>query len=332
MLQCSGNRQGLEKRYRYIHIAVAPIHPPVYFGRMPRSDGRLSSALRVGNYVYIQLHIGGVQARGGERINDPTHWPVFFALDDMTLLSLAGDVDATSWLHAPGAAAAGAQMAWQHAFPDDTAGLQRGRIGYGLLYTAGGAKEASAQAAYRALVATVHTLVLGQAARQNGAGALLAAFGGRYAPDDPDQGVDLDRLRPGIDPERLAGELDPGLLRGFEAFRAVAQALMPLAPGAPASSAPPAAAMQTAAAGLHPVAAVADVHLDFLHVLDALFKPDHRKRPSGLAPGTVVAATLQAWRIDEIPPDGPLLFTRPLPARGVLRASLRLNGRLERGA
>lgn len=270
--------------------------------------------------MQLQLQLDDVQARGGERIGNPTHWPVYFTLDDTTLRSLAGDVAASDWMHAPGAAAAGSKLVWQHAFPDHAASRRRGRIGYGLLYSAGGANDASTQAAYQELVATVHTLVLGHAARENGLAALLAAFGGRYAPDDPGQGPDLDRLRNGIDPDRLSGELDTGLTQGFEAFRAVAQALMPLVPGA---------AGHAKADPLNPVTPVTGLRTT---TAAASFKPAVAARASRLAPGTVVAVTLQAWRVDEIPLDKPLEFARPLPTRGVLRASLRLSGRLSRGA
>lgn len=273
----------------------------------------------------MKLQLGDVRARGDERIDNPTCWPIYFALDDTTLRFLAGDVAASDWMHAPGAAAPGSELVWQHDFPDYGASLQYGRIGYGLLYSAGGANDAATQSAYQTLVATVHALVLGHAAQENGMAALLAAFGGRYAPDDSVKSPNLDVLTDGIDPIRLADEVDTSLTQGLEVFRTVAEDLMPLVPGV---------AVPAERARLKPAKPITRVYTPtvaarFRPVFP--FGPVFPPRASTVTPGTVVAVTLQAWRVSEIPLDKPIKFARPLPTRDALRASLRLSGRLSRG-
>lgn len=247
----------------------------------------------------IELQLDHVQVRGEERIEDPTHWPVFFAADDAPLLALAGDVDASAWMQAPGAAPTGSVLSWQYrSGPRPPSSMW---IGYALMFTVGGAKDPKALAAYASLQADVYALVTSHAARLAGLAPLLAAFGGAHDVDGGSRPVDLDRLRKGIDPERLRDEIDKGLVEQFEFFREVGGLLR----GEKVARREPAS------------------------------RPSEPESPSPntggrLAPGTVVAVTVQIWPFDEIPLDGPLEFDRPLPARQVARASLRLSGRLWR--
>jgi hypothetical protein len=209
--------------------------------------------------------------------------------------------------------------------------MSRARVGYGLMFSAGGADDASAREAYQALLATVHALVLRHTAVESGLAALLPAFGARDATNA--KGPDLERLREGIDPAALGTEIDSGLTERFAAFRDVSDALRALAPGAAARD----------PVAVHPVPQPPPgrpVRPPLTVPLPPPSRPGRRppvnvpfEPPRGVArvaPGTVVAVTLQAWRIDQIPSDRPLEFARALPTRKVPRASLRLSGRLRR--
>ena len=256
------------------------------------------------------LELDGVQARGRERPSEPLTWPVFFAVDDATLLSLAGNLDTPGWLHAPGPQPDGAALSWQRQLSPSGMPAGQSRFGYGLLYSAGGAKEASTQAAYQDLVATVHALALSQAAQASGMGALLAAFGGGFTLDKREPASKLDRLVDGIDPDELGDEIDRDLARSLDGFRSVSQLLAPLAPGAHHRAAA-AAVTRLVDERATPLAAVIG-------------------RVSEAAPGTVLAVTVQAWNTDEVPVDRPLRISRALRARGAFRTSLKLKGTLRR--
>lgn len=263
------------------------------------------------------LELDGVQARGGERPSEPLVWPVFFAVDDTTLLSLAGNLDTPHWIHAPGPQAERADLSWQKEL--STGGILPGqsRFGYGLIYSAGGAKDPATQAAYRELVATVHALALSQAADATGMGALLAAFGGNFSLDKRAPGRRFDKLADGIDPNELGDELDRDLARGLDGFRTVSQLLAPLAPGGKA----PARPKPDRGDAAEPIQIAEERPPPFATSLG---------RVSEAAPGTVLAATLQVWNADELPVGRPIKISRALRARGAVRASLKLSGTLLR--
>ena len=264
------------------------------------------------------LELDGVQARGGERPSEPLVLPVYFAVDDETLLSLAGNLDSPSWIHAPGPQPQGAALSWQRELT--TGGMPPGesRFGYGLLYSAGGAKEPATQAAYQELVATVHALALSQAADATGMGALLAAFGGGFSLDKRKPKTRFEKLSEGVDPDELGDELDRDLAQSLGGFRSVSQLLAPLVPGGKAPATPKPGRYEVA----EPIARFAE---DRPASLAAVIG-----RVSEAAPGTVLAVTVQAWNVDDVPVGRPIRISRALRARGAVRASLKLRGTLRR--
>jgi hypothetical protein len=261
--------------------------------------------------------LDGVQARGGERPSEPLVWPVFFAVDDATLLSLAGNLDSPGWIHAPGPQPEGALLSWQREL--STGGMPPGqsRFGYGLLYSAGGAKEPATQAAYQELVATVHALALSQAADATGMGALLAAFGGGFSLDKREPRARLEKLSEGIDPDEFGDELDRDLARSLDGFRSVSQLLAPLVPGGKASTTRRPDRREVA----EPIARPAEDRPASLAAIG---------RVSRAEPGTVLAVTVQAWNADDVLVGRPIRIGRALRARGAARASLKLSGTLRR--
>lgn len=275
-----------------------------------------------------------VAASGGSEIAEPTYWPVYLAVDDGALRFLSGDVVA-DWLVAPGALAKGELPSWLREVGDR--GLAGGgHVGFGLLYSDGGADLDVTRDAYQELVATLHTLVLGHVAGATGLGVLLGAFGGGAAFDGVPDPIMLDRLRDGVDPQDLAKELDGDLVTGVAAFRAVGDSVLPFTQGVPAPTA--------GAAGKPPVlthaaqvaaAPVADVRrAQRLAVGDRVAVP---VRPPIVLPprprfaaGTVIAVTAQTFRVADIAAKGQLAFQRPLPARVNLKTPLQLTGSASR--
>lgn len=264
------------------------------------------------------IELDGVQARGGEGPSEPLVWPVYFAVDDETLLSLAGNLDSSSWIQAPGPQPLDASLSWQRELT--TGGLPHGqsRFGYGLLYSAGGTKEPATQAAYQELVATIHALALSLAADATGMGALLAAFGGGFSLDKREPKTRFERLSEGIDPDELGDELDRDLARSLDGFRSVSQLLAPFVPGGKAPATPrPGRGEVAEPSGRFPEARPTSLAAGIGRVSEA-------------APGTVLAVTVQAWSADDVPVGRPIRFSRSLRARGAARASLKLSGTLRR--
>jgi len=268
--------------------------------------------------VRLILELDGVQVRGGERPSEPLVWPVFFAVDDATLLSLAGNLDSPGWMHAPGPLSERGILPWQREL--STGGMPPGqsRFGYGLLYSSGGAKEPATQAAYQELVSTVHALALSHAADATGMSALLAAFGGGFSLDKDRPRTTLDKLAKGIDPDELGNELDRDLARSLDGFRSVSQLLAPLAPGGKAPATPKPDRRDVA----EPIVRRAEERSAPLATVIG--------RVSEAEPGTVLAVTVQAWNADDVPVDRPIRISRTLRARGAVRASLKLSGTLRR--
>lgn len=242
--------------------------------------------------VVVRLSLGfSVVQSGGEPLRQPLHWPVYLAVDDPALRFLAGDVASSDWLHAPGPLTGGELPAWiRDVAVTGVAGA--GYLGFGLLYSDGGAADEAMLAVYEQLVATLHTLALEHVARASGLGVMLGAFGSTTF-DDGRRESQLDPLRGGVDPEKLRGEIDPGILNGIGAFRAVRDSLLPFTPGAPAAGL---ASGKLAAAEA----------------------------------GRVVAVTVQAWRVEEIAAKGALDLRRELPVRDGLKVQLTLQGRAGR--
>lgn len=269
--------------------------------------------------MHVRLQLDPVTERG-IRVESATHWPIFFVSGVSTLQWLSGDLGSTDWLYTPGAAIQPTELVWRRAVADRGEMLRRARIGFGLVYSAGGAGSVQLEIEYQALAATVHALVLSHAAEESGVQPLLAAFGGREWQQDRGPSAVLDRLRNGVDPDQLEGQFDRGLVEQFAALRSIEQALSPLTPGVVGPGA-------VGGGGLDPGRDVV-VGPPLESRISAPKKPESTSR---LESGSVVAVTLQTWRVDEIPVDRPLDFSRSLPTRGAKRASLTLSGRLSRG-
>src|SRR5215470_11281858 len=64
--------------------------------------------------VVVRLSLGlEVVQSGGEPVIEPLYWPVYFAVDDLALRFLAGDVASADWLHAPGPLVRGVAPSWR---------------------------------------------------------------------------------------------------------------------------------------------------------------------------------------------------------------------------
>jgi hypothetical protein len=255
--------------------------------------------------VRLSLRFGVVQS-GGEPIREPLHWPVFFAVDDPALRFLAGDVASSDWLHAPGPLSGDDAPAWiREVAVDGVAGA--GYLGFGLMYSDGGATDEATQAVHDELVATLHTLALDHVAHASGLGVMLGAFGSTTFEDRRGE-PPLDRLRDGLDPEKLSGEIDQGVKNGIGAFRAVRDSLLPFTPGVPVTSLSTGGNLTT--------------------TLAAARQP--RPRIVAAEAGRVVAVTVQAWRVEEIAAKGAIEIRRELPVRGGRKVQLTLQGRAGR--
>jgi hypothetical protein len=237
----------------------------------------------------------------GDGVKEPLYSPVFFAVDDPALRFLAGDLGSSDWMHAPGVLDKDQVPQWRREVAErGVAGA--GYVGFALLYSDGGAGEEGLQAAYEELQATIQTLALEQVARASGLGVMLAAFGGAIVEDklgDKEPESRLDRLRDGIDPEKLSREIDQGLLSGIGAFREIGSRLLPFVPGLST------AGLVRGGKTLRGIERLTD---------DA----------------PIVAVTLQAWRVEEIAEKGTLEIRRELPVRGGLKVKLTLEGRVGR--
>lgn len=259
----------------------------------------------------LSLGFGVVQSEG-EPIGAPLYWPVYFAVDDPAVRFLAGDVASSDWIHAPGALNKGELPAWSREVAvSGVAGP--GYLGFGLLYSDGGAGDDGMQSAYEELAATLHTLALDQVARASGLGVMLGAFGSTSFDKGRDGDSPLERLREGLDPEELSKEIDQGLVTGIEAFRAVHESLLPFTPGIATAS------LSTAS---KPTATV-----------PATRRTARRRGAAAAAAaeaGRIVAVTVQAWRVEDIAAQGAIEIRRELPTRGELKAKLTLEGRVGR--
>jgi hypothetical protein len=282
---------------------------------------------------------------------------VYFVVDDAAARFLAGDVAATDWLVAPGPLAKGEAAAWQRDVA--ASGLAGGSyVGFGLLYSEGGASHDATRKAYQELVSTLQSLALAHVAEATGLGALLGGFGAVF--DGKVRGVDLDKLGRGLDPEELAPELDPGLLGNLEGFREVAEALAPFTPGlavAVPSSATRGTPVRRPGGNLTATPVVTRppgivTRPGVTPVTGVVTRPGAKPTPvvtavpraagltgrlvraraaaaariRALENGTVVAVTVQAFRLDEIAAKDTPEIARELPVRGGLKVSLKLTG------
>jgi hypothetical protein len=310
--------------------------------------------------VVVRVSLRFEVAHTAGEIAEPVSWPVYFAVDDAAARFLAGDVAATDWLVAPGPLAKGEAAAWQRDVA--ASGLAGGSyVGFGLLYSEGGASHDATRKAYQELVSTLQSLALAHVAEATGLGALLGGFGAVF--DGKVRGVDLDKLGRGLDPEELAPELDPGLLGNLEGFREVAEALAPFTPGlavavpssatrgtpvrrlggnltaTPVVTRPPGIVTRPGVTPVTPVTGgVTRPGAKPTPVVTAVpraaglteglvrARAAAAARIRALENGTVVAVTVQAFRLDEVAAKGTLEFARELPVRGGLKVSLKLTG------
>lgn len=309
--------------------------------------------------MFVVFELDPVQERGGARIVNALHWPVFFVVGDGALRFLAGDVTASDWLHAPGPLTLRESLIWRAEISASCL-ASGGYVGFGLMYSAGGADMESTQAVYRQLIATVQSLVLQDVARGSGLGVLLGAFGASATGADTKRRAILDHLHEGIDPDELIKELDSGLLKGIDAFRTIGESMLPFMPKAvlaqSADVVPSNGAAVAGAAAVASITALANaitgpnpnvgtpvevVHLLERRVLGGFTVPQHLlqpvpapvlpTRPVALVPtGAVVAKTLQAWRIGKIHSKRTMDLQRALPTRAAPRLSLQLAGRVRR--
>lgn len=295
---------------------------------------------------------------GGNEIAEPTYWPAYFAVDDAALRSLSGDI-VSDWLVAPGALAKDEMPAAVREVAERGLG-GGGWIGFGLMYTDGGADSEAAQAGYQELIATLHTLALGHVASATGLDVLLGAFGGGAAFDAKPGELTLERLREGVDPADVGKEIDGELLTGVAAFRAAGEAVLPFTQGVPGPVvvAPPpkktvgdlthvAAAHVAGTPATAALAAAARIARPAVRAVPSVAGPIARGplgatrgttvgpvvRPPirrAFAAGTVLAVTAQAFRIDDLGDKGQIAFERTLPPRINLKTSLRLTGSVSR--
>jgi hypothetical protein len=271
--------------------------------------------------VRLSLEFQVVPSSGGE-LAEPTYWPVYFAADDRALRTLSGDV-VSDWLVAPGALGKSELPSWLAEIADS--GLGGGSyVGYGLVYSDGTGDDAAQ--AYQDLLATLHAVVIRSASGATGLDALLGMFGaGRGKP------IQLDSLREGLDPAELAKELGEDLVTGVAAFRSVGDALLPFTQGVPLAAPPPPPPRKVAA----PVATHPPIS-PVLHIpsgppsVPIARPPVHLPTARAFAPGTVVAVTVQAVRLDDLARKGAIGLDRELPARVSLKASPKLAGKLSR--
>ena len=87
----------------------------------------------------IRLSLDGVWSRGAERLREPLLWPVWFAVEDAALRTLAGDLRAADVLYAPGPVAAEQLTPWERRLQLQALPPERALLGLALLYSEGGA-------------------------------------------------------------------------------------------------------------------------------------------------------------------------------------------------
>ena len=273
----------------------------------------------------LVVDLDHVLSRGAGEHRDSVLWPVFFLVDDTALRYLAGEVTASGFLQAPGPVpnSGGLKVRWTHdisalAVPEDNV-----LVGFALLLSAGGLKaveEPALQQAYQALAAQVQALALGLVAQSSRLGALLGAFGDGDVPDQAGRKKLLAILREGVTPDQLDDWIAPQMVHSMSGFRAVADLLGHVMPGAtPARPALDGATISTAASR------------EFGR--DAVAAPEV---PSGATAGPdgvpldrpPMGATVQAWPLHDLRASGGLKIERPLPVPGMPRASLVLRGTL----
>jgi hypothetical protein len=331
--------------------------------------------------VHVVLEFNPLQARDCENIDNALHWPVFFAVGDATLRYLAGDLATSEWMHAPGPLTLDESISWRTEVSASSI-TNGGYVGFGLLYSAGGADMDATKAAYQQLIATVFSLALEDVAHSSGLGALLNAFGSMASTDTHQHGNGFERLRKGIDPAELHNELDSDLLSGLTAFYSVGQSMLPFTPNAVSANVvnsipisrvaaignaavasiiglAHAADEPKAATAFEPVAAesingttkggnedvqrvkhvpsplahslsIANLTAIFCRLFRYLCRLLHSLLTAHPPVGTVIAVTLQAWRLDEIPSHHSLEINRPLQTRDSVCVSLHLAGRVGR--
>lgn len=304
--------------------------------------------------MHFVLEIDPVHEQGGVRIPGALHWPVFFAVRDSALRYLSGDADTSDWLYTPGPLATGEPIRWRSEVPRNAVASSN-HVGFGLMFTAGGADFASAHASYQQLVATIVSLVLEEVAHPHGLGAVLAGFGAtRQAPHHSHARLHFDALQDGVDPQELYPKLDMGMVSGLSALHGVGQEL---AAFFPAGITTDVTAVQKANfAELAGDSAVRELQ-SFMDPLDwsspsgvaqMLTKARGSRseragsgKSSGKAPhsqpvdahiaeGTVIAVTLQAWNPKSLDARRSHDFHRHLRARVSLPVELKLTGRVRR--
>jgi hypothetical protein len=317
----------------------------------------------------VTLELDGVQVRGADALRQPLVWPVWFAVDGEAMRALLGDVTATVPVHAPGPQAGSAPLAWDRTLvpsglPEAAAG-----VGLALLYTEGGASDATARTQYAALADRVRAIALDAAATASGLAPLLGLRGGTRA-------VDLAALTAGVELEPSArtdpdddSDTDDAHDSTFthgaaahEAFAHVATLLARVAPGAPVMHtdvtrptivaplpevpAPPAPTRPTVPGLVTLPGAVRDGVLRPDALRPEVLRPEVLgsgrvvRPPAGaaarpaLAEGTVAASFVQFWPASVVAAREVADIRRALPTRLALRDSLRaaltLSGRVRR--
>jgi hypothetical protein len=307
----------------------------------------------------FHLELEKISFRGAERPRDPVLWPVWFAVDDAALRSLAGDPTADP-VHSPGPIrppARGAISRWDRAVSANALPPEHALVGFGLLLTAGGLESAPVWDAYQELADLLHALALTETARAAHFLPLLEAFGAEEAKAEADRAALLAALREGLSPEALRRTVDAGLRERLGALRGVGHMLGRLLPEA--SPTPRAAAEAAVLAGLRarditaslpetgrpgpgPEGTPAGARPEPPFPIPGPLLPGGLPPGAGRIPvpgpagigdlpdGTVVAGTVQAWRTGDLPPGRTTRIDRPLPALRTMRASLALSGSIHR--
>jgi hypothetical protein len=300
----------------------------------------------------FHLELDRVSLRGTERLRDQVVWPAWFAVDDSALRYLAGDASVTGVVQTPGPRVHWTKAgiaSWDRTISTNAFPAEDALVGFGLLLSTGGTDSAPVWETYQELGALLHAFALSKVARSSQIAALLAAFGGATTAGATDDKALLAQLREGIGLCDLQKVIDGDLLAGIAALRGIGQVLGGLLPG-------PSHSIRNVDLAADRMAAAAElVRPTVRELADSLAESGVRASPSADDParlrpelpfreagpaalggisnlpvGTIVAATVQAWRLSDLPPGRPLSIDRPLRVLGPMRASLVLHGSIHK--